>query len=408
MISRLGNAASLPPTLEPTSDAESSTFADYLGSRGRDQRPQLSRRYTSAVHHPSLDIIDLEQFRGSRQYDDSACFRRLQLPTVKGGARVQMARIFSEMSSSAPPELSIPSATSGLTGFGPYTGAASGEPQKDNVGEEFTKRAAVAPNHCDSATGTREDVPLSPTSTNVRDRAPLGFTSGASAPFSLSPKNRVFVVRLVLAKRQRRSVFHNLVGEDLQSPTQEYAFFIPYSTLERAMNDSSARAKSSCGGTVPWNEWGPDGCRLFHLNSPSDFFDSDRSFYPYGPRCALPLRTDEVEAPMDLDPLGLAPAPSPRFRLRVIDVNQLSVRRFVHSRRMQGRRDAKTLSNGGHSTTQAVESDTPTMVSRMTSFFEEDVVTRLPYLETRTGEGVTFDCDTAMLTEDSLITVKVR
>ena len=400
MITRLGNSASPPPTPEPTSDAESTSSAstiEYLRSRGWHQRPQEHRRVRLAKQQPSLDIFDLEMLGDDEQLDETSYCRRFFLPSVKAGARVQMARLFSEISSTPTPN--VPLTAQPFDFFDSPRGVKAcsqklfdaGVPQSKDVHSTLRTRDEARNN---------DDVPL-PT---VRSCAPPGLGTVELSPFTLSPMNRVFVIRLVLSKRHRRSVFHNLVGEDLQSPTQEYAFFVPFSTLARGLDTPT---KSPCERVVPWDAWGPQGSRLFQLNSSSDFFDMDRSFYPYGPRCVLPLRTEDEMRDNALE-LDATPTPSSRFRLRVIDVNQLAVRRFMHTRRMQGRRNVNMVSNGSHSTVQAVDRDAPTVVSRMTSFFDEDVVTKLPYLETRTGEGVTFDCDTAMLTEDSLITVKVR
>ena len=89
------------------------------------------------------------------------------------------------------------------------------------------------------------------------------------------------------------------------------------------------------------------------------------------------------------------------FRLRVLNVNQFAVRRFVKSR--AGRE--LQVKNGSHSLVRAVTK--PSTISKIASHFDRDVTTRLPYLETRTSENVSMDCDCFMLTEDNLFTVKV-
>lgn len=330
LLSRLGNA---PRT------SLSSSGEDTYGASGPNN-----------PHQPSLDIYDLSKFKPNSTQYETNFVRRYLLPNVKPTARVQLVRVFSEIS------------TPSIIGSSSFRGAFS-----DLKDEGYNQEC--------NWIGT-----------------------GAPAPFTLASHSRVFVVRIVLAQERR----HPFTGQwGWQGvPTQEYALLIPMASFfpDRDPNMDSSQwtlnryvplgaPPSLLVKTIAWRDWGPRGSRLIPLESPTDFFDVDRSFYPYGARCAFPVR---IAKDLSL------------FRVRVININQLAVRRFVQSRAGRG----ITVRNGTHSSVQAVVA--PTIISKSTSLFERDVMTSLPYLETCTSEGVHMDCDCFMLSEDNLFTVKVR
>lgn len=304
-------------------------------------------------HQPSLDVYDLSKCKPGSTLHESSFVRRYLLPNVKPAACVEMVRVFSELSTPLPAEPPTPSHKGG---------------RKEKWKSELLS--------------TNENTWIG---------------TGAPAPFTIAPYSRVFVVRIVLSLRRRGA---GQIGHhwSWQAPTQEYVLLIPLSTLLPSADMSEWMLESyvPLGAppsllvkTIAWREWGPRGTRLLPLEHPQNFFDIDRSFYPYGPRVAIPLRSSRL-------------GDSGKFRIRMININQFAVRHFVHSRKGK----SPEMINGTHSVVRAVV-DSLTIPWDV-SHFERDVTTCLPYLETVTGEDVAYDCDCFMLTEDSLFTVKVR
>lgn len=318
-------------------------------SSSLDEQP-LGHSGPNVPHQPSLDIYDLSKYKPNSTQHETSFVRRYLLPNVKPTARVQMVRVFSEIS------------TPSDIGCSTFRGAL-GDLKDEGYDDECN-----------------------------------WIGTGAPAPFTLASHSRLFVVRIVL-EQERQHPFAGQWGWQ-GVPTQEYALLIPLATFfpGRDPNVDSSQwtlnryvplgaPPSLLVKTIAWRDWGPRGSRLIPLESPTDFFDVDRSLYPYGPRCAFPIR---IASDVSL------------FRVRVINTNQLAVRRFVQSR--AGR--SLTVTNGSHSSVRAIME--PSTVFQATSLFERDVMTSLPYIETCTSEGIHMDCDCFMLTEDNLFTVKAE
>ncbi|KAI0717895.1 hypothetical protein C8T65DRAFT_571295 [Cerioporus squamosus] len=175
-------------------------------------------------------------------------------------------------------------------------------------------------------------------------------------PFSVSRDNRVLVVTI--------QVIHGV-----RSTTSNLLSFIPFATLLSAIK---SMPPGQTRRVFAWETWGPEGSRL--QIAPPRFDPFDMPCYVCGASFAMHVQ----------------PQASPSsLIIKLYDFNQLACRRALLS---------------GVDRDALVTTGTK-LTSRASSIFEEDVITRCPYLRRKVEIDDTDEVNAVMLGEDSLIIV---